>query len=168
MSGRTFLRHTLQTGNSACAHPAVALPRSDGLCRYAASPWGSAIEEWSVRRCIFWKVCQKAPSLRDRTPGKQSSGLFSVVRTPGKMSVGHFSVRTGRQAPEAGTRSVTEGVDPRRSSGQTEGVVPTRTDDEHHLSPHATGESAPTAPAPPWARSAFSGCRSSTQDGRGR
>ena len=45
MSKRTFLRHTLQTGNSARARPAVAPPHSDGLRRYAAFPWGSAIEK---------------------------------------------------------------------------------------------------------------------------
>ena len=44
----------------------------------------------------------KLPVQGHRAPGKQSSGLFSVVRTPGKLSCGEFSVRTGRQTPVDG------------------------------------------------------------------
>ena len=39
-----------------------------------------------------------------RAPGKQSGGLFLVVRAPGKMSSGHFLARTGRQTPVDGGR----------------------------------------------------------------
>ena len=41
----------------------------------------------------------KLPVQGHRAPGKQSSGLFSVVRAPGKLSGGQFSARTGRQTP---------------------------------------------------------------------
>ena len=44
----------------------------------------------------------KAREQGHRAPGKQSSGLFSVVRAPGKLSGGEFLARTGRQTPVDG------------------------------------------------------------------
>ena len=66
------------------------------------------------------------PGDGQRTPGKQHSVLFSVVRAPGKMSSGHFSARTGRQAHGGGTRSVTDEVP--RAKGRISKRLPPRGD----------------------------------------
>ena len=49
--------------------------------------------DWAAYQGDFPQACWV------RAPGKQSSGVLSVVRAPGKQSSGLFSARTGRQTP---------------------------------------------------------------------